>query len=266
MRVPRETVHALVVAAACGAPPVESTTILAEDGTTSLANASTSDASIDPSTTDPSSHSSTIEPSTSTAAPITESSGSTDADPDSSEVGSETGDATCTLMLHEVLYDPDSGRFDDGYEWVELFNPCQHSISLSGHQLKWGGDGYVNDAQLSGDVAPGACVVIGGPLSERTNDFPSVDFALNFAPDLENGGAAADAIALFGPDDDVEPIDALIYGDENFDFIDEAGVMGAPDVGDVARGYSAARVDASPDAGWTGTNAPTPNVCPNTGL
>jgi len=41
-----------------------------------------------------------------------------------------SGIATAHLLINEVMYDPDVS--DNYYEWIELFNPTNESINLSG--------------------------------------------------------------------------------------------------------------------------------------
>jgi hypothetical protein len=248
----------LLVAAACGAPPFESTTILQEESSSTTALATTS-------TTTSGASTSSGETSTSNAS----SESTTTAEPSTSS--SDTGTIDCTPILHEVLYDPDSGATDDEFEWLELYNPCMQPIDLGAFELRWGGESYVNTAMLSGQLAPDGCFVIGGPQSTVDNDMPTYDLVFDFEDDLQNADSSADGIALFIVGEDV-PVDAVIYGDENvFGLIDETGRAGAPDVGDVMRGHTIARraepgAPATQSSPWTDDNEPSPGQCPNPGL
>jgi hypothetical protein len=60
-------------------------------------------------------------------------------------------------------------------------------------------------------------MVIGGPLSDTGNGSPTIDVPIHFNPNLQNGGAAADAIGLFfGPVvANSVPLDTVLYGDAN---------------------------------------------------
>ena len=106
-------------------------------------------------------------------------------------------------------------------------NTSGESIDLGSFSLGWGGANYLSGKlALSGVVAPGAVFVVGGPLSDTANANPRFDLALDFAPDLQNGGATADGVALF--DVPVEellaetvPLDAVLYGESN-----DSGLLG----------------------------------------
>jgi hypothetical protein len=252
----------LLVAAACGGSPFESTTIFHEDSSSSTTAPATTTSMT---TTDASASTSSAETSTSIA-----SSESTTTLETSTSSG-DTGTIDCTPILHEVLYDPDSGATDDEFEWLELYNPCMQPIDLGAFELRWGGESYANTAMLSGELAPDGCFVIGGPQSTDDNDLPTYDLVLDFEADLQNADSSADGIALFIVGEDV-PVDAVIYGDENvFGLIDETGLPGAPDVGDVMRGHAIARMaeagaPATQTSVWTDTNKPSPGECPNPGL
>ncbi|MBI5507599.1 MAG: amidohydrolase family protein [Deltaproteobacteria bacterium] len=120
------------------------------------------------------------------------------------------------LILVEVLYDPRST--DTNLEWVKLYNGGAETVDLAGYSLGWGGTSYTNGKlQLSGSVAAGACAVVGGPVSDAANADPVLGQAIDFNPDLQNGGNAADGIALFHlPAAQVlatsKPVDAVLYG------------------------------------------------------
>lgn len=259
----RETTLAVLVAVACGAAPIESTTILSDESSSSTGHDATTLA-----TTTTASSVSTGESATTQDDASSESSTSVDATEttapsESSESGSDTSSPHCAPILHEVLYDPKSPSTDDEFEWIELYNPCDVDIDLGELELRWGGDGYINFGKLGGNLVAGGCFVVGGPISSEDNSNPTYDLVLDFEVDLENSGTAADAIALFESDGAV-PLDAVIYGMSNEAmFIDEANVVGAVDVMDVDRGHSIARAAAAASAAWYDDDVPTPGVCPN---
>ena len=127
-----------------------------------------------------------------------------------------TAGATVGLLLVEVFYDPTGA--DTNLEWVKLFNGTGQSLSLAGYSLGWGGTNYAyGKLQLAGTVAAGGCFTVGGPLATDANLNPTLDQAIDFNPDMQNGGTAADGVALF----DVvataitattKPIDNVLYG------------------------------------------------------
>ena len=179
--------------------------------------------------------------------------------------GGGGGGGTGSVILSEVLYDVPGT--DNGLEWVELFNSGDTAVDLSGFSLGAGGTAYTTTvAQLSGIIAPGATFVVGGPTASATNANPVFDLVLNFAPDLQNSGTAADGVALFNvPAAQLTaatvPIDAVLYGPVNSNgLIDETGVANPPEVADVSGGASIERLDLA--GSWAAQPAPTPNTTP----
>ncbi|MBC8068989.1 MAG: lamin tail domain-containing protein [Deltaproteobacteria bacterium] len=261
----REPASALLLAAACGGSPIESSSQSAADTSSSgplhgSSGEPVGDGSSDTTTAVPSSTSGDV-PGESSSSTSSSDGGSLD---DSSS--SDGRARECHPILHEVLYDPNSGDTDDEFEWIELFNPCDDDIDLAGYELRSGGEGYGAATPLSGDIVAGGCLVIGGPTSDELNAEPELDVEIDFEPDFENADSAADSIALFVAGEEpplASAVDRVVYGERNEFFPDARGQLGAPDVGDVDRGHSLARSDAAPGAGWVDSDQPSPNVCPN---
>ena len=145
------------------------------------------------------------------------------------------------LILAQVYYDHPST--DDGYEWVQLYNGSGDPIELSSYSLAYGGSDYTyGTLQLAGTIPPFSCFLVGGPMAVEGNGNPIYDQALDFSPDIQNGGTTADGVALFNiPASEVTastvPIDVVIYGDSNDNNLpDETGSSGAVDVGDCDAG------------------------------
>jgi large repetitive protein len=123
--------------------------------------------------------------------------------------------ATVGLLLVEVFFDPAGA--DTNLEWLKLYNGTGHDLDLAGYSLGWGGANYAyGKQQLTGAVPAGACFIVGGPLSSDANLNPALGQAVDLNPDLQNGGSAADGVALF----DVvataitattKPIDNVLY-------------------------------------------------------
>jgi beta-lactamase superfamily II metal-dependent hydrolase len=185
--------------------------------------------------------------------------------PNSVPFGTGGGGSTAQPILSEVFYDASSG--DDGYEWVELFNPTTETIDLSGFSLGNGGSNYTSSTvQLSGSLAPGATFVVGGPTSDGTNGGPTYDQTVNFSPDFQNSGTDGDGVALFAVaasaiTSSTVPIDAVVYGSNNNNsLIDETGSANGPEVGDAPGGSSIERTDL--DGTWQIQSDPTPNSSP----
>jgi cytosine/adenosine deaminase-related metal-dependent hydrolase len=171
------------------------------------------------------------------------------------------------LLLAEVLYDV-PGQ-DDGKEWIRLYNGTGTTLDLSGWSLGWGGKSYTTGtASLSGDLAPGACAVIGGPTSNGDNGNPTFDVPVNFDPDLENAGDngdTADGIALFDmPAGEIKastvPYDAVVYGIANSNaLLGSDGAPAAPNAPDVSGGASLRRTAVDT---WEVNDSPSPGQCP----
>ncbi|MCP4982856.1 MAG: hypothetical protein GY935_20465, partial [Gammaproteobacteria bacterium] len=83
-------------------------------------------------------------------------------------------------------------------------------------------------------------------------------------PNLDNGGSAADGVALFSVSASAItastiPIDAVIYGANNRNnLIDETGEANVPEVGDASADKSIERINLAGD--WQIQSNPTPNT------
>jgi hypothetical protein len=100
------------------------------------------------------------------------------------------------VIISEVFYDVAGS--DDGWEWVELYNPTSNTIDLGSYSLGNGGTDYTSSkVQLTGSLSPSQCWVIGGPTTGITNYNPIFNQSVNFNPDFQNGATPADGIALF---------------------------------------------------------------------
>lgn len=172
------------------------------------------------------------------------------------------------LLLSEVYYNAPSA--DDGFEWVEIYNPTEETVDLAGYSLGNGGTSYTSSlVQLSGTLGPGELFVVGGATSDGTNGNPTYDQVANFSPDFQNSGTDGDGVALFGVaaalvTGSTVPIDAVVYGPNNTNgLIDETGSANSPEVGNAPEGSSIERLDAG--GTWQIQSTPTPNASPLTG-
>jgi hypothetical protein len=168
------------------------------------------------------------------------------------------------LLLAEVLYDV-PGQ-DDGKEWIRLYNGTGTNVDLDGWSLGWGGNSYTTGtAALSGTIAPGACLLIGGPTSDADNGSPTFGLPMNFDPDIENSGDKADGIALFDVlvseiTANTLPHDAVVYGAANTTgLLGSDGAPAAPHVADAWGGSSLLRTTVET---WVVSESPTPGLCP----
>lgn len=168
------------------------------------------------------------------------------------------------FVISEVFYDP--AGTDEGLEWVELYNGTNETINLTGYSLGSGGASWIITVyQLSGTLPPGGCIVVGGPTTNASNFSPVFAQALDFNPDIQNSGDAADGVALFQATAasltaGSIPIDAVIYGpagSNSTGLKDETGSIGGVDVGDAPSANSIERVGST----WVIQPAPSPNNC-----
>lgn len=172
--------------------------------------------------------------------------------------------SSASLSIAEVLYD--AGGADGEREWVELWNPGDTPVDLSTWSLGWGGTSLVSGQQtLSGVVAARARFLVGGPLGDDAEPPLSFDLAIDLDPDLQNGGATADAVALFDrPADTVSaetlPFDLVLYGESNDSaLLDPTGARAAVDVADAPSGAS---IEQGLDGIWRVQPEPTPGGPP----
>jgi hypothetical protein len=181
------------------------------------------------------------------------------------------GDFPPQVLLSEVFYDV-AGGADDGLEWVEIHNADRVDVDLSDFSLGFGGADYTTAVHdLSGSLAPGQCVVIGGPQRDASNYLPTYFQSLDLGGasfNLENAeGGVADGVALFARHASevtavTVPQDAVIYGASNAsNLLDAYGATPAPHVGAAPAGQSIQR-DLSTDQ-WSVNPAPSPGTCVN---
>jgi len=166
------------------------------------------------------------------------------------------------LILTEVFYDA-SGS-DGGLEWVEIKNVGTGSANLSDYSLGWGGSDYTyGTMQLSGTLAAGAVMVVGGTTSNSTNYNPTLDLSQDFSPDIQNGDSPADGLGLFKMQASSitsvsVPEDAVIWGSSNTNgLVDETGMVSSPEVGGSSPGTSIERTTLA--GAWQVQSTPTPN-------
>jgi subtilisin-like proprotein convertase family protein len=198
------------------------------------------------------------------------------------------------VMMAEMMVNPIG--IDDTREWVKIYNGTNIAVDLSGYSLAWGGNTTWGDATngnggvlaLSGVLAPGKCLLVGGPVSDGNNASPNfspsadygiglpVDFPGNGLQNPTTGGGAPDAVALFqSPAAQVGaqsvPIDIIVYHQATSTpptsrFIGPGGgvapvslVASVDTSGRSFRRVSGSQWQLSGAAG--ATDGPTPNTC-----
>ena len=190
-------------------------------------------------------------------------------------IGAATSDSTVNvidapvfpnLVLAEVYYDGPGA--DDLFEWVKIYNGTGATVDLSGYSIAWGGTDFTYGAlDLVGSVANGECFVVGGPSGDASNGWPAGPMygqSIDFNPDLQNSGATADGVAIFGiPAASITPasvpVDVVLYGTANASMLpDETGMPAAVDIGDVSSGNS---IRLQADGTWASEPNPAPTVC-----
>jgi len=173
------------------------------------------------------------------------------------------------IAISEVFYDAPGG--DEGMEWIELYNPSQTTINLSWLTLGHGLNSFADNTQRLPDltVAPGACVVVGGPVSSANNASPPLDAAVPFQAPLPEPDAIAAGIALFADgapvDADAHPIAAVAYGNGvgvNQAFIGPDGQrITLPASAGTGPGKSLVHVLGAAQPRWGVLARPTPGIC-----
>lgn len=169
-----------------------------------------------------------------------------------------------TLVLSELVYDAPST--DDGKEWIEVLNTGTIDAQLGCFTLGSGSAAYsaVSPALPTRTIAPGACVVVGGPTDCSG---ATCTVASNFTPDLLNtSGTGVPGVGLFTAatiTPTTVPMDAVVYGAGTPLLLSPAGtVFAAPSVAAVTTpGYSIERFGTPAAATWRVQAAPTPGVC-----
>jgi hypothetical protein len=119
------------------------------------------------------------------------------------------------LTINEILVDPTGTN--DSRQWIELTNTGNTILDLSQFALGAGAVAY-NEAlvQLSGTLAPGGCVVVGGPTSDPDNGSPAFDVSADFAPDLPLAGGAALFVGPVAEQSDTRtPVASIVWGGSN---------------------------------------------------
>jgi hypothetical protein len=166
------------------------------------------------------------------------------------------------LYLSEVLADV-TGT-DSTYEWVELYNASGVAIDATGMKLRVANSaaGYSDALTLQGTVAPGQCVVVGGPNVAAGTPAVTYFYAGDFSPDLGNAtGGAADGLALATATGDV--VDDVLYGGQNTDGLtDENGAVPASgDVGAAPTNQTIERTAPGLAGPWQVQATPSPGDC-----
>ena len=140
-----------------------------------------------------------------------------------------------TIVLNEVLYDPDNGDSDAEGEWIELYNAGDAAVDVGGWSIS---DRTATDVLPPLAVPPRGFAILAASDSFR-DAYPDVGAPVAIlAGRIGNGlGNNGDALVLAGPDGAV--IDAISWGTD-------ASRLNPP-IGDVPAGHSIERRVAGAD-------------------
>ncbi len=156
--------------------------------------------------------------------------------------------APFALRLSEVLADPAEAGVDGKYEWVELVNTADVTVSTAGWSL---GDERAVDALPAVDVPPRGFVVVAGEAAALPADALVVRIPDGVIGNgLNNGG---DAVRLLSPQGAV--IDAMSFGGNDSVFASPPGAAGAGETLGAAL-----EADGSGADGWSITLRPSPGA------
>jgi hypothetical protein len=168
------------------------------------------------------------------------------------------------LSLAELLYIDDYGA-TTSVQWVKIRNTTSVPIDLGKYSLGAGVGSYTETrSQLTGTLAPGACAVIGGPVSRTANGSPKYAQQVQFTPEVPWDGTGG-GIAIFDATaaqltPTTPPLDTLVYGAGNpGGLLRPDGTVATPDAPDVW--YAGDSLLKTP-TGWQDTYPTTPNRCP----
>lgn len=120
------------------------------------------------------------------------------------------------LELTEVFYLP-AGEVT-GLQWTRIRNSCSVPVVATGVELRWSRHGRWDSGGVLalgqlGEMAPGECVTVGGPVSTAENRHPGFALAAAFQPELARPDehATMEGLGLFKRGATV-PFDAVFYG------------------------------------------------------
>ncbi len=137
-----------------------------------------------------------------------------------------------SVKINEICYNPQGADF--GKEWIELYNPTNRDIELTGWLIFSGGSQYSLDYVFPYYVLrAGRFVVVGG------DEVPQAHFNYNFR--FQNGGDATDGVRLISQDGNYT--DTVVYDFPNSNnLIDDSGQPATTFAPNTPEGCSLARI------------------------
>ncbi len=157
--------------------------------------------------------------------------------PDAAAAPSTTPDEPPPLRLTEIFSDPEGER-DNAYEWVEIFNPTDRPVELTGWRIS---DNNASDVLDSGHLSPGGYIAIAGS-AEAVDEFADAPIPIviqdgRIGNGLANGG---DTVTIQDPAG--RTVDSVEYGPSRLPPPEEGRSIARTDGGWV--------INAAPSPGW----------------
>ncbi len=163
--------------------------------------------------------------------------------PDAAAAPSTAPDEPPPLRLSEIFSNPE-GKSDNAYEWVEIFNPTDRPVELTGWRIS---DNNASDILDSGLLPPGEYVAIAGS-AEAVEKFDGAPIPIviqdgRIGNGLANGG---DTVTIQDPAG--RTVDSVDYGSSRLPPPEEGRSIARTDDGWV--------INAAPSPGWAAVEPP----------
>ncbi len=141
------------------------------------------------------------------------------------------------IVINEVMVDPIGS--DTGNEWIELYNPLEQAVNVTGWKIKTAGTSFTLDYTIPQfTMLPHSFLLIGEEHISNANLITDLNF--------QNGGDASDGIRLESPDESY--YDTLIYDSPNINNLpDDIHNPAINFVDNLVSGYSIARKNDGDD-------------------
>lgn len=162
---------------------------------------------------------------------------------------------SANIKINEIFYDPAGS--DSGYEWIELYNPTDQAVDISGWRIEKAGTSFSTAVTIEfATVQPYSFYLIG---EEFITD---ADYICVLG--LQNGGSSTDGVRLISVDGLYT--DTVLYDEPNTNQLpDDSGNPGTQFAPDVSGGHSLARINDGYDTDNSATDCtdceiPTPGT------
>ena len=184
------------------------------------------------------------------------------------------------ILINEVQYDPPQSGTDADWEWIELYNPTNATVDLSGWTIR---DNAASDSVPPLSLPPGKFAIIAAAANYSDN-FPGCSCTIVYIADGRIGnGLSNDGDRIQLKDSVGTTIDAMSYGTDTTytslpdvvaghslerspaggSFIDNPNPSPCPSY-PTATATPSLTPTATPSPSPTSTSTPTPTASPNT--